>query len=194
MKRRQGFTLVEVVISMTIAVMVFANITMVLRAGTKAHESGAFRANLDAQANQTLDRIALAVLSASRNSLSPTPTAPFNSPSIEYDISLGVQNGEVIWSDPERIEMVPGVGEIQWTRSPEMPEEQTVVWTRWVADYLKNESDNGDDDNENGLIDERGLSFDVDGGQVTIRLTIEREDQDGRMHERTLEARVTCRN
>jgi hypothetical protein len=43
-------------------------------------------------------------------------------------------------------------------------------------------------------VDEKGLSFEVDGPMVRITLTIERPGPDGKPVTKTLETRVTCRN
>ena len=50
------------------------------------------------------------------------------------------------------------------------------------------------DRNENGVIDERGLSFQVDGDSVTIRMTLEQADTEGELVTSTVQTTVTCRN
>mgnify|MGYP000916787162 FL=1 len=68
------------------------------------------------------------------------------------------------------------------------------MWTRASAKFLEGEISNGIDDNGNGLIDERGLSFEVQGKMVVIRITIEKPGPEGTLSTKTLETRVTCRN
>ena len=80
-----------------------------------------------------------------------------------------------------------------WSRNPETNEEVRVVWTSLVSPYLEGEIPNGMDDNGNGLIDEKGLSFVVDRNAVTIRLTLD-QLVDGRMVTKTVQTTVTCRN
>jgi hypothetical protein len=59
---------------------------------------------------------------------------------------------------------------------------------------MEGELANGIDDNGNGVIDEKGLCFVVEGNRVTIRLTIDKPGPDGKHYRRTLETTVTCRN
>lgn len=191
---RAGFTIIEIAIAVTITVLLFVNISMVVRSGSEAYETGAFNARIEAQARQTLDRIELSVIGSSRDSITPVVVAPASAGQIEYEVSLGVQDGEVVWGDPERIEMRPGTGQILWRRNPGGVDEQSVVWSNWVPDLLEGELANGADDNANDLFDERGLSFDMVGDQIVIRLTITMSDRDGRTRTRTLERKVTCRN
>jgi hypothetical protein len=64
----------------------------------------------------------------------------------------------------------------------------------WVRELLEGELPNGLDDNGNGLIDESGLSFEIDGDTITIRLTLERFDAEGTLITRTVETAVTLKN
>jgi hypothetical protein len=67
------------------------------------------------------------------------------------------------------------------------------VWSTAVAALLEGELANGLDDNGNGLIDEPGLAFTVDGNDVTVLLTLEREVRGGRSIARTFTSTVRCR-
>jgi hypothetical protein len=71
-----------------------------------------------------------------------------------------------------------------------------VVWARDVSDLLEGEIENDADDNGNGLVDERGLSFEIDdtGNVLTIRLTCERLDEGRRPLRKTVETAVRLRN
>ena len=69
-----------------------------------------------------------------------------------------------------------------------------LVAQRTGAPFLAGELPNGMDDNGNGLIDEKGLSFVVDRDSVTIRLTLERVSNDGSVISKTVQSTVTCRN
>ena len=41
------------------------------------------------------------------------------------------------------------------------------------------------DDNGNGLVDERGLSFVLEGGRLTVRVTVEKKERDGSVRKET---------
>ena len=193
-RRRAGFTLIEIVIALTILVMVSANILMVTRSTSKAYDSGASMSALDMQLGRTMDRIVLAVMAARKESLDPANPMPLWSPHLTFDQSKGYEDGVEVVGDMERIELVAGPEQIVWKQRPGAADERKVVWTNWVREYFKDEVNNGLDDDLNGLTDESGLSFTLDGNCVTIRLTLEREGPGHTILKRTQETTVTCRN
>ena len=113
---------------------------------------------------------------------------------IRYSFSLGLEDGVVVWSDPEEIRLSATGEAVEWLGNPGTPEEQRVVWSHLVSPFLEGELLNGLDDNGNGLIDEEGLSFVIDGQRVVIRLTLNRPEVNGRTAQETIERVVTCRN
>ncbi len=192
--RSRGFSLLELLIAIGVAGLIFANVGLVLRSGSDSRERDATRGDLDVQIDRTLDRIALSLMSASVDSLDPTAPSPAFQSALEYVQNLGVQNGEVVLGDAERIELVVNGGRVQWRQRPGELDERMVVWTRWVAEYLDGEEANGVDDNGNGLIDETGLAFVVSGTQVEIFLCLERRSDDGEIVRHQRSAVVACRN
>ena len=192
-RTRAGFTLLEVVISIGLVALVVTNIVMAMDSSTKAYRAGASRIEVEDQARRTLDRIALAVMGASREGLAPGQETPLDTDSLTYQLNLGYQDGEVVWSDPERIRR-DEQAQVTWSKNPGIPGEQRVVWTKWVRDFTAGEVFNGIDDNGNGLIDEKGLSFTIQDDLVTIRLTLEKADPDGNAVTVPLETQVDVRN
>jgi hypothetical protein len=85
-------------------------------------------------------------------------------------------------------------GQVVWIENPGIPGERRMVWARNVADLLEGELDNDADDNGNGLVDERGLSFEAVGDVLTIRLTCERLDEGRRPLRKTVTTAVRLRN
>jgi len=191
---RAAFTLLEMVISIGLVALVVTNIVLAMDTSTKAYEVGSSRVEIEEQARRTLDRIALAIMGSSRDGLAPGQEHPLHTSSLTYQLNLGYQDGEAVWSDPERIEREEEAALIAWSRNPGAPEEQRVVWTKWVREYMNGEVANGIDDNGNGLIDEKGLSFTINGDLVTIRLTLERVGPDGTALTVPLETQVNVRN
>ncbi|MDP6762633.1 MAG: prepilin-type N-terminal cleavage/methylation domain-containing protein [Planctomycetota bacterium] len=189
---RAGFTVLEILIATAIFALVLANVTMVSRTSQEAYRTGAFMGLLEEQAEQTMDRIEMAVMSSEHADLAPV--APLFASSIDYERSLGVEEGQMVFDDPERIELELGPGQVSWLQNPQTAAERKVVWTRHVPEYMQDELPNAVDDNGNGLVDESGLSFDMEGKQVSIRLTLRREDAKSRVYTRMIESRVTCRN
>lgn len=195
-RRKAGFTLLELMIALTIMALVAVNVTMVTRTGSQAARSGAFWQTLNDEADQTLDRISLALMSSDAENLYPVAVAPLYTNEVTYNVSLGVEDGEVIESPPEAItwEQIEDRGRVQWCENPGLPSERSVTWSNWVPMFFAEETFNGTDDNGNVLVDESGLAFDMQGELVNIHLTIERQGPDGEWTPTTRRIQVTCRN
>lgn len=197
MRRRDaGFTLLEVMIAMTIMALVAVNISMVTRTGTEAARAGIFDVLLNDEADTTLDRITLAVMSSRADDIYPRRTSPGFTSNITYSVTLGYENGVEVQSPPENIAFntTPMGGQIVWKESPGEADERRVVWSNWVPVYFAREEPNGVDDNDNGLPDEAGLAFDMEGDLVNIHLTVERLNPQGIAVPVTRLIQVTCRN
>jgi len=190
---RAGFTLIEtcIVSVLTLVVVVKAAYVVDTALGVANDETASM--HYEDQARRVLDRIALAVMGSDRETLLPE-IEEIHSNSIRYTFSLGLENGSIVWSDPEEISLDAGNGAIQWRENPGAAEERRTVWSNLVSPLLEGEVINGADDNGNGLIDEDGLSFVLDGQSVVIRLTLRRPEVDGRTVQETVEAVVHCRN
>lgn len=149
---------------------------------------------LEDQARRVLRQIGYEIMGSNRGTLIPDVPSPLSTHDLRFQVNLGVQDGEVVWADPERVAMEEEEGQVFWSENPETAAERRVVWTSLVAPYLEGEIPNDMDDNGNGLIDEKGLSFVVDRNSVTVRLTLERPGEDGQLLTRTVQTTVTCRN
>jgi prepilin-type N-terminal cleavage/methylation domain-containing protein len=190
---RAGFTLIEVLIAMTLAAVVIVKLTMIMDSASDAGTEQIASLALEDRAREVLDKIAYAVMSAGRDQLLPDPESPEYSTSLTFNISLGVQDGEVILSDPEQIS---GEGvQVFWKQNPGLPEERRVAWCNTVRPVMWKEiGGNLLDDNGNGLSDEPGLSFTLHRDAVTIRLCLERPGKDGTAITQEVETVVTLRN
>lgn len=194
MSKRAGFTLLELIVVLTLLGLVVVKVGLLLqmRAATQSREMTSMM--VEDQARRVLDQIAYAIMGADRDRLMPSQETPIDSPELRFELSLGVQNGEVVWGDPQWVGLANGNRQIAWRERPDQLDERRVVWCNIVRPFLEGELQNGIDDNGNGLIDEKGLSFSLEGERVTIRLTLERIDEQGEPVTRTVESIVTCRN
>lgn len=190
---RAGFTLIELCIAsvLTVAVVVKAAYVVDTALGVANDETASM--HYEDQARRVIDRIALAVMGSDRDTLMPQIEALHTS-TIRYSFSLGLEDGAVVWSDPEEIRLDPNGAAIEWRENPDAADERRAVWSNLVSPLLEGEEINGADDNGNGLIDEDGLSFVLDGERVVIRLTLSRPEVDGRRVQETVETIVHCRN
>jgi hypothetical protein len=210
-RTRQGLTLVELAISMTMLTVILGAVAVATLRGNDAYNTGRSVAELETRAQRILSQIAQDLRGARRDGLVPDPLAPFGSATLDYQVNTGFAGGAVVWSAPMRLSFdysaaeaddgadndsngLADEGSVVWRRNPGAANEERVVWGNWVREFLEGELPNGLDDNANGLIDERGLCFQAAGDTLTIRLTLERRDPDQRLITRTVETAVGLRN
>lgn len=191
---RSGFTLLEMVMTIALLAVFAVKITSVIDTTTKSTENDIVRTTVDAQARQVLRQIGFAVMGSHPESLDPRLPAPLTQDRLKYQVNLGISNGEVVWSDAEQIALEEDRQQIYWSDNPDADDERRIVWTSLVAPYLEGEIPNGIDDNGNGLIDEKGLSFSIAGQAISMKLTLEREREGQAPVVTTVETVVTCRN
>jgi hypothetical protein len=190
--RRAGFTAIELSIVLVLLVIVGIKAAMLFDFAAKSQIEDTAELALEDQARRTLDQVAFAVMGANRETLFPDPDSPNHDSRVMYEVSLGVEDGVVVWGDPEEISGANS--QVVWSQNPGEADERRVVWSNVVRPFLEGEIQNGQDDNQNGLIDENGLNFTLQGNRVTIRLTLERAQPSGGVHTQSVETSVTLRN
>lgn len=191
---RDGFTVIEAVIAMTLVGLVVTKLTLVMDEARRAHQDESVAMVLEDQAMVLMDKISFALVGSAPENLDPLPIAPFPSAVIHFQISTGVEDGQPVWSEPEVIGLDQETGQIYWGQNVGEANEQLVFWANTVSEMLEDELLNGFDDNGNDLADELGLAFVLDDRSITIRLSLERVRDDGKKIQVTKETIVTCRN
>jgi len=193
-RRTRGLTLIEVTLAAALVAVVAIKVLGTLDAASENSARDTASAELDAQASHVLRQIGFAIMGSHPDTLVPDADAPETTTSVRYQISLGVEDGDPVWGGPEVIALDVEGETVYWTDEPDLQEQRRIVWTRLVSPYLEGEIPNGIDDNGNGLIDERGLAFSIEGINVEINLTLTRELSDGTVLTRTVSNTVACRN
>jgi len=193
-RARSGMSMIEVSVALVLLAVVLGKIVLALRMSGEHQQQVAAEEVVEDHAQRVLERIAYALMGADRDSLLPVPAEGLPFSTVDYQISLGLVGGEVVWEDPERIAQPGETLTVEWRQNPEQVEERRLVWTNLVRGYLEGELRNGVDDNGNGLVDEKGLAFVIQGNTIWIQLTLERTDRHGKPFLRTVERRVTLRN
>ena len=210
-RRKRGFTLVEVVLVVTLFGAVLGSIVAVVRSCTRACAVGSTAAHLEAIANRTLEDIEERLQASGAATVTPALATPFSSPQIDFQRTTGYAGGVAAWSPLERIgfalrpgETDDGIdedgnglvddGRVVWTQDVGLASQRAIPWTDGVSEFLDGEALNNADDNANGLIDERGLCFTVEGASVFVRLTLEGRSANGVLLTKTVEKRVFFRN
>ena len=192
-----GFTLVEITIALVLMVVVVGNVYWLLQKTTTAIGTQNTAYDVDTHARRAMDKIMMALVGARANDVMIPTGSPNYTSLLNYRESMGLDaSGNDIPSDPQRLQhtSVDG-GEVTWFKNPDTSGEKRIIFTRNVPQFLKDELNNGVDDNANGIIDETGLAFEMnDHNSITVYLTLRRTMPDGTVLERELHETVTCRN
>jgi prepilin-type N-terminal cleavage/methylation domain-containing protein len=218
---RGGFTLLEVMIAITILALIIVNVQLVSKSGTAAARSGALMSSLENELEMTLDRITFALMSAQDEEIEGPLPAPVPSSFVRFASVIGRDaQGNVLMSPTEQISWAAhdeepagqggggGAGQsggtgnvtleggrVTWVEDADATASRRVTWSNAVPTVYEGEVDqNAEDDNENGLLDEAGLAFARDGSQVQVFLTVERVDEKGAKRPVQRSLRVAPRN
>jgi type II secretory pathway pseudopilin PulG len=203
--------MIELMIAMVTMGVILGAVAIATQQGTDAYQTGRVVGALEAQAQRTVNRVLNELREAGRAGLVPDPLPPFGSQTLDFQLNTGWVGTVVQWGTPTRVafEMAPGEvddgidnngngvvddGSVVWRSNPGQPDEQRIVWSNNVREFLEGEVPNGLDDNGNGLIDEGGLCFEANGNTVIVRLTLEQVDDNGGTITRTVESAITLRN
>ena len=208
---RAGFTLLELLITVAILGTTLMSIAISFKRASASYEEGRVDRELETQAYRALDFMAREFIDAGVGQIPAPPTAPLGADSITYRRATGFDGVNVLWGDFTTIELELEEGELDdavdnngnglvderiavWIVNEGQPDERRRVITRWVRELLEDEIADGDDDNGNDLEDERGLSFELQGNVLIIRLTLERIGYQGRIVTTTARTSVQLRN
>lgn len=188
---KRGLTLLELMIAIAVMGLVAMHITTIAKSTGNVVKVQPARLVLEDQARMVLDRIIYSLVGAGKSTLIPIIEGEHVT-WVTYRTSLGVTDGEIVYDALEEIVLEDGL-KVVWKENVDLPEERSIVWSRRVRALMDGEIDNDIDDNGNALIDEEGLSFTIDGDAVTVRLTLQRELEDGTIISEFVETVVACR-
>ena len=192
--RRAGLSLIEALIVLGLLAVAIGKVVMILRAADRTNKVDSAAMAIEDQARHVLDQVCYSIIGAARETLIPDPQSPTFDTELTYRVSLGMEDGELVLGDVERIGLGGSRSQLTWTQNPETKEEMRVVWCNVLRPYFAGEIPNGADDNDNGLIDETGLTFTLDRDAVTVRVMLERTNSDGTTVSKHVESTITCRN
>ena len=209
-RARSGFTLVEVAITGTLLVLVLGGIALAVNRGLGLFQQSSANQYADATLDRALNRIKSELMNASAASLAPNLAVLGWADNVEYRTVSGWAAGATTLENVKRIELRLADGELDngidddgdglvdertvvLLRDFGLATEQEVVIAHDVLEYLEGETDAVGDENGNGLNDESGLSFDINGGTLNVRLSIGREGPNG-VIARTRVASIALRN
>jgi len=206
--RRRGTTLLEVTLSGALLTIVTGSAVVASRLAQDAYREETVVAELDELADVALDRIAERLRPANLGAIFPVATPGSFSDWIDFEtVPLPGDDSEpeslVLESDPaDPDDGIDNDGDglvderyLVWYENRNVAGERKRILTKWVAENLAGEiANNLIDDNENGLIDERGLAFEFQERHIVLHLTLEKPGPDGRIMRTTVERSVALRN
>jgi len=211
-RSRAGFTLLELLVALTLLSLVLGSLLTVGSASTRLCETGIAHSNLEAGARRALERLSREFGGARSGSLEALPESPLWQEGIDFDRpdTMRTGDGRINWSASRaEFRLEPGEtddgldndgnglvdeGMLVLVQDAGGAEELELVLARGVREYLEGELPNGTDDNGNGLVDERGVTFERAGRDLRLYLTLETLGHDGRRLTRTLATTVWSRN
>lgn len=139
-KRQAGFTLMEVAVAVGVLGMVLGSVGMFAARSNQASKALMTRADAEARARRALERVADELVGVGQSLLFPDPTTAMGTATLTYQRPAGVSAAGVVqWNQPSRVELQLEPGEL----------------------------DDGDDDDGDGLVDERRLVLVRSAGTAT---------------------------
>lgn len=207
-----GVTLLELVIAVAVMGAVFIALFNVLARAQDLETHAIVMADLRAKARVAVERIARELRDSGPSTFSPPPIAPLGGSSLVYRRADGRTASTPTFGGQRRIEWRASAGEamdgidndrdglvdegaVVWTEDPfGSPPGREVIFVDGVGLLGAGEAADVVDNNANGLVDEAGLSFDLSGEILTIRLTLERRGPKGGVLRASAEAAVRVQN
>ena len=139
-----AYSLVELLVAVTILAMLLGMLSLTGSANSAAFNSGISRAHLESQIESAMQRVGAELRVAGRSSLVPALAPGQATDSLAYVQALDLQAGQVVWSEPRRL----------------------------AFEYAPQETNNGTDDDGNGLVDEGRLVLTLDLGTPDERRVV----------------------
>ena len=206
-----GFTVVELVISVTILGLALSSAAIVSKTGNDAHRASTAVQAVEQTLQSALERAAAELATTGADHLEPDPVEGLAYDDVEFQAVVGQTDGEPDLGDTSQLVMELDNGEFDdgvdndgdglvderrlvLVRDVGGADEQRVVLCRGVLEYLEGEDGNGVDDNDNGLVDEPGFHLERDGDVLTLRLSIAEMGPQGTLLVRTAELDTRMRN
>jgi len=212
-RTERGTTLLEVTLSLVLFTTFAGSIFMAVDASAGSYGTEATAARLDADARRAMNVLTGYLREADFASITPVGLPETASSTwLDFQRPQGFQNGAVVWGPTERLALEPDPADPENGADDDgdgMIDEGRVVWIEDAAlgaglrlvvcsnvpAALAGEVlGNNQDDNGNGLIDERGFCVEFAGSRLIARLTVEEADQEGNSIRRSAARSTTPRN
>lgn len=208
MNSRSGMTLIEVLISASVAAVLMGGVVRSMQTATGLLKSTSTVLDVDRKARKLTQNLRAALENARGSTLNPElPEPDIGAPTpfvtdIEFQAVTGWSAGGVTLSPVQRLfvrieatEQDNGldddgdglIDEMELVHVPDVASGSNVelILARGVLENFVGENGNLIDDNNNGLVDEPGFSITEDNGRLTVRVALGEVDEEGTEHVRS---------
>jgi len=206
---RAGMTLLEMTIAGALALLLASSAILAANGGYGAFRATQSATDVETRLRRTVDRVAGELMTSGVEELQPDPAGEFGTETLLFRRAIGLNGTQIVWGAQDRLALEPapddaddGIDnnadgrvdecELVWTRDVGGSDRRSVL-CRGVREFLEGETLNAQDDNGNGVTDERGFSVQRSGDVLYVRLTLEEPGETGLIL-RTLETAVRLRN
>ena len=210
-RRRAGFTVIEVVISVGVLSVMMSLAGLAMMRSASAYQDTTQRTMLEIRTRRALDRILDEMATVAGSTMIPALQANFDSDTVTFqqvvDIAgtvpvLGTQCTVAFQYAPGEADNgldddgngLVDDGMLVLIRDVGAADQTNTVLCRGVPELLEGETADGADENGNGLVDESGFSLSRVGDTVVVRLTSQQPDGQGGVVSCTVETSVSVRN
>lgn len=209
-QRQAGFTMVDGLIGLTLTAVIIGAAVTVTNTTASSTRTTVAQSRVTQQAHRILDKLSKELLGAGAHTISPSPL-PDGASTMTFRKAIGWNAGMITWSEDRRLQLidspddpVDGVDndddgviddqQLILTVDVGTPDETSVVLADPINRLVFSEDSNGVDDNGNGLVDEPGVCFQLQGEVLTIRITLSLSDDSGAQYSQSVECSVHLRN
>jgi prepilin-type N-terminal cleavage/methylation domain-containing protein len=209
---RHGFSLVELVIALSLLTLLVGSVGLVSRTTEQAFRTGAASSAVELRVSAALAAVVRELEGATRAGLTPDPTTGLGTSELTYVQAIGFDGTRVVFGNARvlRLEVEAGEsidgtdedgdglvdeGQIVLIEDEGLATERRRILVRSVAALLGDELANGIDDNGNGLVDEPGFIIEWRSDALEVQLTVTRATPGGlEVVSRTARTSVKLRN
>lgn len=208
---QRGFTFLEMVAVVVVLAIVGGLGVQAVQMTTGASSTTVFQSDLDGRAHRVLTRVVRELQESQAASFLPLPEAPFGADVLDYRSAEIDATDRIVMGAYRRLELLPAANDprdgldndsdglvdehVLWlVRDVGLAGESRTELVRNVAAFLEGEEPNAADDNDNGLVDERGFSLVLQDGILHVRISLQGRSPDNQIVTRTAETKVWIRN
>ncbi|QDU67307.1 prepilin-type N-terminal cleavage/methylation domain-containing protein [Engelhardtia mirabilis] len=139
-----GFSMIEMLFAISMLAVVLMAATSVGKRGGAAYDSSAVRTQREQDTQRALERALAALTGAASSTFTPTATGNLGTSDLSFRTPTAIDATGITWSAPSRLRL----------------------------EYEPQESDDGTDEDGDGLVDEMRLVLITDEGEANQRMTI----------------------